>query len=140
MSDSPPSIPDPGREEILSALFAQMVAQQTDLAMMLLGRKPHPQAGDVQDLESARLFIDQLEMLQVKTKGNLSREEELFLKQSLMALHMAYVEAASAPAKTPAQAPAAAPEANPPAEAGPEAKVDPGAAESESKKKFSRKY
>ena len=60
-------------EEIRSALFAQMVMQQSSMAMMLLGKTPHPETGQmVRDLEAAKLFIDQLEMLEVKTKGNLN--------------------------------------------------------------------
>src|SRR4030095_5244099 len=98
------------REEMQSALFAQLIMQQSNLAMMLLGKVPHPESGQpVRDLESARLFIDQLEMLEVKTKGNLNKEEEMLLKQSLMALRMAFVEAVESPpptAKT-AESPAA---------------------------------
>src|ERR1051325_11242883 len=82
------------REELMSALFANMVLQQTNLAMMFLGRTPHPETGEhVRDLEMAQMFIDQLEMLETKTKGNLSRQEETLLRQSLTAVRMAYVEA-----------------------------------------------
>ncbi len=43
------------REEMLSALFANMVIQQTNMAMMLLGKVPHPETGQImQDLETAR--------------------------------------------------------------------------------------
>ena len=85
-------------EEMMSALFAQMVMQQSNLAMMLLGKTPHPESGQtIRDMEGARLFIDQLEMLEVKTKGNLSKEEAALLKQSLMSLRMAFVECVDAP-------------------------------------------
>jgi Domain of unknown function (DUF1844) len=78
------------QDEIMSALFAQMVMQQSSLAMMLLGKTPHPESGEtIRDIEGARLFIDQLEMIEMKTKGNLSKEEAALLKQSLMALRMA---------------------------------------------------
>lgn len=91
------------REQIMSALFAQLVVQQSNLAMMLLGKVAHPETGEtVRDMEAARLFIDQLEMLEAKTKGNLTREEAALLKQSLMALRMAFVEAVESP-KAPAQ-------------------------------------
>ncbi len=60
-----------GHDELQSALFAQLVVQQSNLAMMLLGRGPQPESGQsLRDLEAARLFIDQLEMLETKTKGN----------------------------------------------------------------------
>src|SRR5215468_11761667 len=88
---------DGSREAMFSALFAQLVMQQANMAMMLLGKMAHPETGKVmKDIEAARLFIDQLEMLEVKTKGNLSKEESSLLKQSLMSLRMAFVEAAEA--------------------------------------------
>src|SRR5436305_11535318 len=82
------------REEIMSALFANMVIQQTNMAMMLLGKVAHPETGQfIQDLETAKMFIDQMEMLEAKTKGNLTKQEEGLLKQGLTALRMAFVEA-----------------------------------------------
>jgi hypothetical protein len=140
MSDSTFSEPDlggAGRDEILSARFAQMVMQQAQMALMLLGKTPHPQTGEtVRDLEAARMFIDQLEMIEAKTKGNLNKDEERLLKQNLMALRMAFVEAVAAPAPETAKPEAAQPAENKPA---------PGTAplpptEDESKKKFSKKY
>jgi len=135
-------------DELQSALFAQLVMQQSNLVMMLLGKGPPPESGQsVRDLESAKLFIDQLEMLEVKTKGNLNKEEEALLKQSLMALRMAFVEAVESPvpptktAETPA--PSATPETAAPEK--PENKTAPteaaGAAdESESRKRYSKKF
>src|SRR5215471_1058756 len=81
-----------------TALFAQLVMQQSNLALMLMGRVPNPQSGEVvQDIDGARLFIDQLEMLESKTKGNLNKEEANLLKQSLMTLRLAFVEAVESP-------------------------------------------
>jgi hypothetical protein len=81
-------------EEITAALFANLVIQQTNMAFMFLGRVPHPETGEVvQDFESAKFFIDQLEMIEQKTKGNLDKREEGLLKQSLTGLRMAFVEA-----------------------------------------------
>src|SRR5437870_13923500 len=81
------------REEIMSALFANMVVQQTNMALMLLGKVPHPETGEqYKDLEAAKMFIDQLEMIEAKTKNNLDKREEGLLKQSLAALRMAFVE------------------------------------------------
>lgn len=136
------------REEIISAMFANLVIQQTNMAFMFLGRVPHPETGEViQDMESAKFFIDQLEMIEVKTKGNLDKREEGLIKQSLTGLRMAFVEAidekkgeTEKPASTPpiseAPKPADAPPQTTPA-AAPEAKP---AAEDESRKKFSKKY
>ena len=137
--------PNPDHEEMLAALFANMVIQQTNMAMMLLGKVAHPETGQfMQDIDSARMFIDQLEMLEVKTKGNLSKQEDALLKQALSALHMAFVEAVdgSTAEKHPAPkeaAPAPAPAApTAPAAATPPAPEAPAA--EESRKKFSKKY
>src|SRR2546421_8267560 len=101
MSEAPVSDQELGgisREEIMSALFAQLVVQQSNMAMLLMGKVPHPQTGQtVRDIEAARLFIDQLEMLEAKTKGNLTKEEDHLLKQSLLSLRMAFVEAVESP-------------------------------------------
>src|SRR5947207_8926463 len=96
----------PTRQEELSFLFAQLVLQQSNMAMMLLGKVAHPESGKVfQDVEAARLFIDQLEMLEVKTKGNLSKEEESLLKQTLMTLRLNYVQTVESPSTAEQQKP-----------------------------------
>src|SRR6267378_478089 len=88
------SLANASKEEIMSALFANLVIQQTNMAMMMMGKMAHPETGQAyKDLESAKLFIDQLEMLEVKTKGNLDKREEHLLKQSLTAVRLAFVEA-----------------------------------------------
>src|SRR5215510_762456 len=151
---SPP--PDPMVADRQTLLFLDMVAQQTNLALIFLGEVPHPETGKrVRELNAARIFIDQLEMLEAKTRGNLNKREESLLKQSLMAARMAFVSAARGepagdagkpgPSQTPApgketsgSAPSAAvptPEASSPAAASPET---PPAADSpeEERKKF----
>ena len=84
------------REEQMSALFGSMIVQHTNMAFMFLGQTPHPETGQiVQDFDHARSFIDQLEMLEVKTKGNLDGRETALLKESLTRLRMAFVDAVS---------------------------------------------
>jgi hypothetical protein len=112
----------------MSAIFANMVMQNAQMAAMFLGRVPHPQTGQpVKDLESAQMFIDQLEMLAYKTRGNLDNDEKQMLQQNLVVLRMAFVEelrkagipvpdhltqsAAPAPAAT--STPSAAPKSEP---------------------------
>ncbi len=139
------SLANASREDIMAALFANMVIQQTNMAMMLMGKAPHPETGQImKDMEAARMFIDQVEMLETKTKGNLNKQEEGLLKQALAALHMAFVEAMDEPgtpsASAPQQqrvAPGSAPEASP-APAAPA--TPPAEAAEESRKKFSKKY
>ena len=106
MNEPTPSADDllanASREEILSALFANMVIQQTNMAMMLLGKVAHPETGQfMHDVDAARMFIEQLEMIEAKTKGNLNQQESALLKQALAAVHMSFVEAVNAPAPTP---------------------------------------
>jgi hypothetical protein len=123
----------PGREEMLAALFAQLVMQQTNMALMLLGKVAHPESGKVvKDTEAAQFFIDQLEMLEVKTKGNLSKEEAAILKQSLMNLRLAFVDAVNSPAAPEPPAP----QAEQSAAAAPATPAD----EDEHRKKFTKKY
>jgi hypothetical protein len=132
-------------DEMRSALFAHMVMQQSSMAMMLLGKTAHPETGQiVRDLEAAKFFIDQLEMLEFKTKGNLNQEEAALLKQSLMSLRMAFVESVDSP-PPPAASPAKP--GTPPAGAGPTGEPPKPAAasatapdEDEHRKKFTKKY
>jgi uncharacterized protein DUF1844 len=137
---------DASREEIMSAQFANMIVQQTNLAMMLLGKVPHPETGQhLRELDGAKMFIDQLEMLEVKTRGNLEKQEEALLKQSLMMLRLAFVEAVNAPADQTASATdkqATTPTAEPPSTTAPTPPLSASqaAGEEESRKKFTKKY
>lgn len=132
MSTEPESeaIQNLSREEFMSALFANMVFQNTNMALMLLGRVPHPESGErVQDFDAARMFIDQLEMLALKTQGNLSKDEQRLLQESLAHVRLAFaetVENTSAAAKPTSPAPSSEPAA-------------PGP-EPESRKRFSKKF
>jgi hypothetical protein len=129
-----------GREDRLSVLFAQLVMQQANMANLFLGKAAHPETGEiVKNIDAAKLFIDQLEMLEAKTKGNLDKDEAALLKQSLMSLRMAFVEAVEAgPAEgktTPKPQAGAAPAQ------GAEGTTPPTAAEEEEHRtKFTKKY
>jgi hypothetical protein len=129
-------------EEIMSGLFANLVVQQTNMALMLLGRMPHPESGEtVSDLEGAKMFIDQLEMIEFKTRGNLDAREDKLLKQSLTALRMAFVEAIDTPTQgQPQQAPAPPAGATQPSAPNKPAVGSTVVAEEESRKKFTKKY
>jgi len=128
--------------ELHTAMFAQMVMQFASTALMLMGRMPNPMTGKTEtDLDGARLFIDQLEMLEAKTKGNLGNEEQHLLKQNLMTIRMAFVESvksaktAPTPTPAPAPAPAVADTTPPPLETKPS-----DTSEEASKKKFTKSY
>jgi hypothetical protein len=123
-----------------------MILQLSNMAMMMLGKVPDPRSGrTLRDLETAQLFIDQLEALEAKTKGNLTREESALLKQTLMSLRLAFVEAVESP--TPAgkaAEPGPAPVAKETAPADPEPKPSPQQSpdptEESASKRFSKKY
>jgi hypothetical protein len=147
--NNPTSSPDPGRDQMMSAMFAHLIMQHTNMALIFLGQMPNPQTGQTtQDLDHARYFIDQLEMLEVKTKGNLDKQEEAILKQSLTSLRMAFVEAVNHPQAAPAPAPADGPaepatdeQETPVAEPVLPGETAPPAPEAQpSKKIFSKKY
>jgi hypothetical protein len=91
-----------GQDARHAALFVSMVVQYSDLAMLAMGRAAHPETGKrMRDLEAARLFIDQLEMLEVKTRGNLTPGEAAVLRQALTNLRLAFVEEAQKPEPEP---------------------------------------
>jgi hypothetical protein len=128
----------------LSQRFIEFVMMQAQNAALFLGQIPNPQTGKGEvNLELAKMFIDQLGMIQEKTRGNLTNEEGAVLRNTLSNLQMAFVEVSkqtregkteSAPA---AEAEAAEPAA-PPAEQ-PEAPTSPPT-EAESRKKFTKSY
>ena len=132
------------REEMLSALFAHLIMQQSNMAMMLMGKVANPETGQVtRDMEAAKLFIDLLDMLEAKTRGNLSKEEANLLKQTLMSLHLTFVEAVErSPAPSEPKLEMAEPKAGPTPETK-QSESDAGASsdqEEDHRKKFSKKY
>ena len=98
----------------------------------------------VKDIEGAQMFIGQLEMLEVKTSGNLSKEESALLKQSLMALRLAFVEAVNSnppPSEAPAAGPGPAASSVPATEpAAASSAPHAPAGEEENRKKYTKKY
>jgi hypothetical protein len=65
-------------------------------AFVHLGDAPHPESGEpTQNLVLAKQTIDILGMLQEKTKGNLTTEEERFLENLLLDLRLRYVTRSS---------------------------------------------
>jgi hypothetical protein len=66
---------------------------------MLLGEGPKQEgSGSPQSLAHAQEIIDVLSILETKTKGNLTPEEETLLQEMLYTLRIKYVEKASSPA------------------------------------------
>jgi hypothetical protein len=73
--------------------FATFVLSLSHSALMHLGEAPHPDSNKVEaNLPLAKQNIDILGLLEEKTKGNLSGDEERLLAQILFDLRMRYVE------------------------------------------------
>ena len=127
----------------LSQRFIEFVMMQAQNAALFLGQIPNPQTGKGEvNLELAKMFIDQLGMIQEKTRGNLTNEEGAVLKNTLANLQMAFVEVSKEmrEGKTePAAEPAEQPESKEPAAEASEPATPPQS-ESESRKKFTKSY
>jgi hypothetical protein len=120
--------------------FVEFVMMQAQHAALFLGQIPNPQSGKAEvNLEMAKMFIDQLAMIQEKTRGNLSNEEGAVLRNTLASLQLAYVEVArggSSPAPF-----ESGPAPSAPADSAPSAEPSSAAeAEAESRKKFTKSY
>jgi uncharacterized protein DUF1844 len=126
----------------LTQRFIEFVMMHAQNAALFLGQIPNPKTGEGEvNLELAKMFIDQLEMIQEKTRGNLTNEESTVLKNTLSNLQMLYVEISQHAPKGAAQpkppGPEPEPEASTPAPEQPPTEPSP---EGESKKKFTKSY
>jgi Domain of unknown function (DUF1844) len=131
----------------LSQRFIEFVIMHAQNAALFLGQIPNPKTGEPEvNLDLARMFIDQLAMIQEKTRGNLTNEETKVLSNALSNLQMAYVEVAkeqpkgAAPETPEAATPQEPAEQPSPAEAQPSAPISSAEPETESRKKFTKSY
>jgi hypothetical protein len=136
----------------LSQRFVEFVMMHAQNAALFLGQIPNPKTGEGEvNLELAKLFIDQLAMIQEKTRGNLTNEEATVLRNAISNLQMAYVEVAEQVSKGGAKPSTVEPErpeqppqaqtSSPTAEEKPTEPIStPPEGESESKKKFTKSY
>ena len=136
----------------LTQRFIEFVMMHAQNAALFLGQIPNPKTGEPEvNLDLARMFIDQLAMIQEKTRGNLTNEETTVLRNALSNLQMAFVEASGgarppgapetaaqpeAPQPPPSQ-PAEQPTSAAPEQAPPTESSEP---EPESRKKFTKSY
>lgn len=90
--DQPQSKPEtaaPMPPATLAVLLTTLATQ----ALVSLGQIPHPVSGKPEvHLDEAKHFIDTLEMLEQKTKGNRTDEESRLLENLLHELRMGYVQ------------------------------------------------
>ncbi len=72
--------------------FEMLVTMLVQQATMMLGLVADPMTGErYQDIGQARMIIDMLTTLKLKTKGNLSADEDRFLSSALGELQMEFV-------------------------------------------------
>lgn len=77
--------------------FTLLVSTFATQALVHFGEVPNPATGKKEaDLEQAKFTIDLLEMLETKTRGNLSEDENRYLSDILYDLRMRYVAGAGA--------------------------------------------
>jgi len=131
----------------MSQRFIEFVMMQAQNAALFLGQIPNPQTGKGEvNLELAKMFIDQLGMIQEKTRGNLTNEETAVLRNTLSNLQMAFVEVSRQVREGGGEPPASEspePETTEPGPPPAAEKTAPAAtpeAESESRKKFTKSY
>src|SRR5437764_1673557 len=131
----------------LSQRFIEFVMMQAQNAALFLGQIPNPQTGKGEvNLELAKIFIDQLGMIQEKTRGNLTNEEATVLRNTLSNLQMAFVEVSqesgdeSRPASPEPASESPAEKSSTSAEAEPNTPPATPAGDSESRKKFTKSY
>lgn len=85
-----------GAQELPRLDFSTFVLSIVGTAYVHLGDQPGPDGQTEQSLDLARQDIDLLGLLQEKTKGNLTGDEERLLDQALYELRMRFVEVSNA--------------------------------------------
>lgn len=74
-------------------MFIQLIAIFQAAALQHMGKLKNPASEKIEkDMGQAQLSIDILDMLKVKTKGNLTAEEERYLGSMLQDLKLNYVD------------------------------------------------
>jgi hypothetical protein len=128
----------------LSQRFIEFVMMHAQNAALFLGQIPNPKTGEGEvNLELAKMFIDQLAMIQEKTRGNLTNEEATVLRNTLSNLQMVYVEVSQQVSKGGGQPKPSTPEPKrETAKSAPEpsAPIESSGEGGESKKKFTKSY
>ena len=81
---------DPGKEQ---QLFMYVVGTFQSSARIALGKMKNPMTDKIErNLEQASYYIDLLDMLQLKTKGNVSEYEEQMLINTVSELKMNLID------------------------------------------------
>src|SRR5262245_58627102 len=92
----PPSASGGETHGEMPVTFASFVISLGSSSLMLMGEQLDPQQATLPvNLPQAKEIIDLLSVLETKTKGNLTNEEQAVLRDMLYALRMKYVSLTS---------------------------------------------
>jgi hypothetical protein len=92
-------------DEKTNALFVSLLMMFHSAAMQYLGKVKNPATDKIErNLEQAQAIIDMFDMLKVKTKGNLTPDEDKFISNLAQELKLNYVDEASKPQTTEGEA------------------------------------
>lgn len=106
---APPPAAEAPRPSRSFQLLVDLLAQN---AALFLGAYPDPTSGRaIVDLDRARDFIDMIEMLREKTRGNLAPDDDRVLVEVLSSLKMSFLEISKAAAQAVRENPTAIPQA-----------------------------
>jgi len=84
---------EPKAEYNFQLTFATYIATLGTMGWQSLGKLPNPATGKIEiNLMQTKEVIDLLEILEEKTKGNLTKDEDNILKTTLSNLRINYVE------------------------------------------------
>tara|TARA_B100000965_G_C19172341_1_gene575155 strand:+ start:348 stop:623 length:276 start_codon:yes stop_codon:yes gene_type:complete len=84
--------------------FADFVILQAQNAGMFLGKVPNPVSGTLEvNAKAARSVLDSLEMLELKTTGNRTPQEDKLLQTALLNIRTLYSEIETQESNDPSQ-------------------------------------
>ena len=84
--------------------FADFVILQAQNAGMFLGKVPNPVSGTLEvNAKAARSVLDSLEMLELKTTGNRTPQEDKLLQTALLNIRTLYSEVETQESNDPRQ-------------------------------------
>lgn len=79
--------------QMQKTMFLQLILQFQTAAMIGMGKIKNPVTDKIErDMEQARYAIDMLDMIKIRTKGNIDSDEEKFLEQILKDLKLNFVD------------------------------------------------
>ena len=85
---------NPALSSEMTKRFVQFVMVQAQNILYVLGRIPTPEGERISpNLQASKMMIDHLELIRVKTEGNLTAQETKIISEALQQVQLAFVEA-----------------------------------------------